>query len=169
MPQLNYGVGTPVAVAGQLADISPYKINSRFNGFADGALRPGMGADISVLVGDTVTTPANLGSFEGIVLNSGLLVMDGAGLITFNNGDTLNLLQWGVTWGIVAEGKTINYGDPLYMIEVPALGANLLQGFFSNTATEGANNNRLLAGRFVSNIVVAAGDNDIAMIELFHE
>jgi hypothetical protein len=158
--QTSYSYQTPKGVAGSLFDLAPYSIDSRINGETDpGKLKFGMGAVQGTVPGSDVKVPTGADTaakFEGVVLTGFTNEMNREGDVVIFPGQTVGVLRYGKPWARIADGITVAYGDPLYLITD---GADA--GLFSNVSTDAI----AVQGRFIG----TSGSGNIAPVEIFNQ
>jgi hypothetical protein len=157
MAQTSYSYKMQAAVPGGLRDTAPHEIVARANGETkSGAVKFGMGVVQGANPGEDVklpTTASAMEAFEGVV-TSDIKQMDTSGNVQIAPTDTLGVLKWGRVWIRIADGLTIAYGEPVYLIRT---GDDA--GLFSNSATGAIPVNAKFIG--------AADSGDIAPAEFW--
>ena len=160
MAQLTYSYATPVAVAGGIADISDYVIESRANEASDGALYYGMGVVVGTTAGKTVALPsASTDAFEGVVVNGFTTEQSMAGVVTIPNKATVGCMTHGKIWVRVAKSQTVTYNSTAYL-------------YYSGTGAIGcfgaSSSNGIPVGTFKSAVTTTTA-YDLALVELGYD
>ena len=156
MMQNNYGWLSQAGVPGGLVDSSPKSVISRANG-GSAPIRPGYGVVRGEDPGATVALPTAASTasvFEGVVA-AGIAEHDAKGGVYNNPTKVLGLLEWGKIWVRVVDGLSINYGDPLFLVNTGS-GA----GKFTNVSTGALRLNGMFIG--------AVDSADIAPVRLYN-
>lgn len=162
MRQTNYSYQTPKGVAGGLYDISPYSVDSRINGetTAD-ALKFGMGAVQGAAPGTDVKVPTDSDTadkFEGLVLTGFVQEMERDGDLKLQPKQTVGILRYGKAWARVVPGATVQYGDPLYLVN-----EGECAGLFTNDDDDG--DTLAIKGRFIGPV----DSSNIAPVEIYNQ
>lgn len=160
MAQLSYGYATPKAVAGGIADISDFSVESRRNEENDGTLKFGMGVVVGTSAGDQIKIPsASTDKFEGIALNgfTNELGMDGS--LSVKKDATVGVMSHGKVWVRVKNSETIAYGDTAYLLY-----SGDYKGYFSKTSSNG-----IPVGKFISAVTTGETATGIAEIEIGYD
>jgi len=158
--QTSYGYATDVAVAGGLADLSDYAVESRKNTENDGVLKFGMGVVVGTTAGKEVKIPtANTDKFEGVAGNGFTTEMDMSGNLSVKKGAIVGCISHGKVWVRVKNSETIAYNDTAYLVY-----SGDYKGYFSKTAT-----NAIPVGTFKSAVTTGSTATGIAMVELGYD
>lgn len=118
--QLNYNYGTPKAIPGQKADISPIDVVvARLNTEDDGDIRFGMavapatGKENSAIALPTGATT----EIAGVVLHGQNYEQDMSGAVIIKKNDTLGVIRKGHVWARLKDNETEpKYGTKAYVV-----------------------------------------------------
>ena len=160
MAQLTYSYATPQAVAGGIADISDYVINSRINSETDGVLKFGMGVTVGSTPGTNVALPsASTDAFEGVVTNGFTTEHNLTGTVALGNKATVGCMTKGKIWAMVAPSESIAYNNVAYCYY-----SGSYKGCFGATSTYG-----LPVGTFKGAFATASKAYGIGLVELGYD
>ena len=157
--QTTYKFATKVNVAGGIADIAPYAIDSFQNEEENGVMQFGIGVVHGSKEGVFVKKPASgatAAKFVGITTNNRTTELDLDGNSRIVKGAAVGVMAYGRIYAKVKTGKTPKFGDKVYMVV-----SGDETGYFSNASGDGV----AVAGRFMGGV---DGTNMIAEIELFN-